>query len=122
MKAVVVPIFRIFDVHRAKEFYIDWLGFQVDWEHRFEENTPVYMQISRDRMYFHLSEHSGDCSPGAKAFIDCDDVKSFFEEISTRPYKYNRPSLQTTDWNTLTLELIDPFSNKLLFSQDMAKK
>lgn len=32
-----VPIFRIFDVAKAKEFYVGFLGFQVDGEHRFDE-------------------------------------------------------------------------------------
>lgn len=30
-----VPIFRIFDVAKAREFYVDYLGMTVDWEHRF---------------------------------------------------------------------------------------
>ena len=42
----VIPIFRIFDVDKAKEFYCGYLGFKVDWEHRFEESTPLYMQVS----------------------------------------------------------------------------
>jgi catechol 2,3-dioxygenase-like lactoylglutathione lyase family enzyme len=42
-----IPILRIFSVAKAKEFYVDFLGFQVDWEHRFEDVAPVYMQVSR---------------------------------------------------------------------------
>jgi len=30
----VIPIFRIFDVAKAKEFYAGFLGFTVDWEHQ----------------------------------------------------------------------------------------
>jgi catechol 2,3-dioxygenase-like lactoylglutathione lyase family enzyme len=30
------PILRIFDEAKAREFYVDFLGFKVDWEHRFE--------------------------------------------------------------------------------------
>jgi hypothetical protein len=41
------PILRIFDEAKAKEFYIDFLGFKVDWEHRFEAGLPLYMQISK---------------------------------------------------------------------------
>ena len=41
----VIPIFRIFDVGKAKEVYVDYLGFTVDWEHHFEDNTPLYMQV-----------------------------------------------------------------------------
>ena len=41
-----VPILRIFDVAKAKEFYLDYLGFRADWEHRFEPGLPLYMQVS----------------------------------------------------------------------------
>lgn len=44
----VVPILRSFDEGKAREFYVTWLGFEVDWEHRFDPGTPLYMQVSRD--------------------------------------------------------------------------
>jgi len=31
------PVLRIFDVEKAKDFYFGFLGFSVDWEHRFED-------------------------------------------------------------------------------------
>ena len=31
-----VPVFRIFSLEKAREFYLDFLGFKVDWEHRFD--------------------------------------------------------------------------------------
>ncbi len=43
-----IPLLRIFDVEKAKEFYVYYLGFSVDWEHHFEDNTPAYIQVSRD--------------------------------------------------------------------------
>jgi catechol 2,3-dioxygenase-like lactoylglutathione lyase family enzyme len=36
----VVPILRIFDIEKARQFYVDYLGFTVDWEHRFSEEAP----------------------------------------------------------------------------------
>ena len=48
-----VPILRSFDEAKAREFYIDWLGFVVDWEHRFEPGLPLYMQVSRDGIALH---------------------------------------------------------------------
>ena len=65
----VVPIFRIFSVEKAREFYLDFLGFKVDWEFRFDEKAPVYMQVSRNGLSFHLSEHHGDASPGSTVFV-----------------------------------------------------
>jgi hypothetical protein len=42
-----VPILRVFSVDKAKEFYVDYLGFTLDWEHRFADDLPLYMQVSR---------------------------------------------------------------------------
>lgn len=61
-----VPILRMFSVEKAKEFYVGWLGFKVDWEHEFEPDTPKYMQVSRGNLVFHLSEPQGQ--PGVTLF------------------------------------------------------
>ena len=61
----ITPILRSFDEAKAREFFVDFLGFTVDWEHRFEPSLPLYMQVSKDDCIIHLSEHHGDCSPGA---------------------------------------------------------
>jgi catechol 2,3-dioxygenase-like lactoylglutathione lyase family enzyme len=63
----VIPILRIFDVAKADEFYLDYLGFRVDWDHRYDDNAPLYRQISRGDLVLHLSEHHGDGSPGGSA-------------------------------------------------------
>ncbi len=112
----VIPLLRIFDVTKAKEFYLEWLGFGIDWEHRFEPSLPVYMQISRNGIVLHLTEHHGDCTPGSKVFIDCEGLKGFHQLLEKKKYNYNRPGLEVAPWNALTMEVVDPFGNKLLFS------
>ena len=64
-----IPILRIFSVEKAKEFYVGFLGFTLDWEHHFEDNTPAYIQVSRAGLTLHLSEHHGDCCPGSTVFV-----------------------------------------------------
>jgi catechol 2,3-dioxygenase-like lactoylglutathione lyase family enzyme len=114
-----IPIFRIFDVTKAKEFYVEWLGFTVDWEHQFEENTPIYMQVARDNLILHLSEHHGDCCPGAKIIVNTDSVEELHREISAKNYKYNRPGLERPPWGVLCFTVIDPFGNRITFSQEL---
>ena len=63
-----IPILRIFSVEKAKEFYVGFLGFTVDWEHHIEDNTPAYIQVSRAGLTLHLSEHHGDACPGSTVF------------------------------------------------------
>ena len=38
--AAPVPILRMFDLEKAKDFYVGFLGFQVDWEHALSPPHP----------------------------------------------------------------------------------
>lgn len=58
------PTLSITDYERARDFYVERLGFAIDWEWRHEPGFPVFLQVSRDGLAFYLSEHSGDCEPG----------------------------------------------------------
>jgi catechol 2,3-dioxygenase-like lactoylglutathione lyase family enzyme len=113
----VVPIFRIFSLDKAREFYLDFLGFKVDWEHRFEPDLPVYMQISRDGLVIRLSEHHGDGTPGSVAYIDMTGVAALHRELSEKKYRYNRPGLQRQEWGMTELSVIDPFNNRITFGE-----
>src|SRR5262245_23563179 len=65
-----VPILRIFDRTKAVEFYVDYLGFHLDWEHGgHADHSPLYAQVSRGPAVLHLSEHHGDASPGGPALV-----------------------------------------------------
>lgn len=115
--AVVKPVLRIFDYGRAVEHYVNWLGFSIDWEHRFEEGMPVYMQVSRGDVVLHLSEHSGDGSPATNVFIDnFEGLKAYHQELLQKKYKYNRPGIRVPfyDSNALEVVVIDPFHNQLI--------
>jgi len=110
------PILRIFDEAKAKEFYLDFLGFVIDWEHRFEPGLPLYMQVSRGECVLHLSEHHGDCCPGASLRIETDDIDALHSELTSREYEHARPSIESTPWRTRELSVHDPFGNKLTFT------
>jgi len=76
-----IPILRILDEAKALEFYIGFLGFSIDWEHRFGDNTPLYLQVSRDGCVLHLSEHYGDATPGGALRIETNDVDGLNREL-----------------------------------------
>jgi uncharacterized glyoxalase superfamily protein PhnB len=115
----VIPILRIFDIGKADEFYQGFLGFSVDWDHRFEPNMPLYRQVSRGSLILHLSEHHGDGSPGARLRVMMRGVEAFHREISAKGYRYMRPGLETTPWNTLETGVIDPFGNMIRFCEPL---
>jgi hypothetical protein len=111
-----VPILRIFDVAKAHEFYLGFLGFSVDWEHRYGDNFPLYTQISRGGLRLHLSEHAGDGTPGSMAVVYMQGIAAFQAELAARNYRYMRPGLHD-EGTRLEVEVIDPFSNHLRFMQ-----
>lgn len=115
--AAVVPVLRIFSIDKAREFYLDWLGFKVDWEHRFEDGAPLYMQVSRGGLVLHLSEHHGDGCPGAHVFVRMTAIAEFHRELTARNYRYMRPGLEPTPWNTTAFSVTDPFGNRLHFNE-----
>ena len=110
-----IPILRIFDEAKAREFYVDFLGFTVDWEHRFAPDLPLYMQVSRDGCVLHLSEHHGDATPGAALRIDTAALEAFHQEITAKAYKYARPQIEAMPWGR-DLSVRDPFGNRLTFA------
>lgn len=113
----VIPILRIFDYQKTIEFYVDWLGFEIVSEHRFEENTPVYMEVKKENIIFHLSEHHGDATPGSSVFIWGEGVVDYHKELIDKKYKYNRPGLEKTFYKAVSFTVNDPFGNKIVFNE-----
>ena len=118
--APATPILRIFDEARAREFYVGFLGFKIDWEHRFEPGLPLYLQVSRGGCVLHLSEHHGDCSPGAAMRIETADLDGFLAELLAKAYKFARPGIEETPWGSRDLSVKDPFGNRLTFTSSSA--
>ncbi|KPF63177.1 glyoxalase [Bosea sp. AAP35] len=112
-----IPILRIFEVGKAREFYLDFLGFTLDWEHRFGPNFPIYMQVSRSGLTLHLSEHHGDASPGSTVFVRMKGVDAYRAELIGKHYPYSKPRIQDNAPGGRLLEVPDPFGNRIRFSE-----
>lgn len=110
-----VPILRSFDEGKAREFYVDFLGFSIDWEHRFEPGLPLYMQLSRAGIVLHVSEHHGDGSPGVVVRFDIAGIHELHQELIAKRYRNMRPGLTTPDWGGTEMVVIDPAGNRLVF-------
>jgi catechol 2,3-dioxygenase-like lactoylglutathione lyase family enzyme len=112
-----IPILRIFDLDKAREFYLEYLGFAVDWEHRFEPGFPVYMQVSRGPLRFHLSEHHGDATPGSAVYVYVSEIDALLAELQAKEYRHLRPGILEQTWGMREIMLTDPFGNRLVFGQ-----
>ena len=112
-----VPILRMFSLEKAKEFYLDFLDFKIDWEHRFEKDAPLYMQISRGPVVLHLSEHFGDGVPGSAVYIYMKGLDDFHRALNEKQYRHARPGILDQSWGMREVLLTDPSGNKLRFGE-----
>jgi len=110
------PVMRIFDEAKAKDFYIDFLGFTWDWEHRFGDNFPLYAQVSRAGLTIHLSGHHGDATPGSTTVVLTHAIEAYHAELAAREYRFNKPGIEDLPWG-LVMTVTDPFGNRIRFTQ-----
>lgn len=115
-----IPVLRMFDVAKTREFYIDYLGFSVDFEHRFHENAPLFMGISRAGVSLFLSEHHGDGTPGTHVVVQMSGLDDLHAELHAKNYRYMNPGIETREWGTREMCVVDPSNNRIYFSEAIA--
>ncbi len=119
MSQTVTPQFRITEAKQSLAFYVDGLGFQVDWEHRFEPGFPVFMQLTRAGQSIFLTEHTGDCEVGGAAYFVVPDVDACYQEFVARGVVPTEAP-ENSPWKTREMLLTDPDGNRLRFASRTA--
>ncbi len=117
-----IPVLRIFDVAKAREFYVDFLGMSWDWEHRFEPGLPLFAQVSRDGLTLFLSEHFGDGTPGAHVIIRMRGLDALQAELIAKKHRHACPGIAERPWGWRDMPIADPFGNRLTFSERIAEQ
>lgn len=120
MLGPVTPVLRSFDEARTRAFYLDFLGFELVFEHRFGPGMPLYLGVRRGECVLHLSEHYGDAAPGAAVRIACQDVTAYAAALRDKGFGNARPGVpQPMPWGTREFAVHDPSHNRLTFYTDM---
>lgn len=103
MDEQIIPILRVENAATAVVWY-QRLGFQKEWEHRFEPHFPAFVSIARCNMRLYLSEHKGDAWPDTLVYIWVKDVFAVAREF--------RVGVNEQPW-AQEIELRDPDGNRL---------
>lgn len=108
----VNPIFRVASVEASVKYYVDSLGFKLNWA------TKDFACVSRDRMAIFLCE--GDQGHfGTWVWIGVGDVEVLLEELRAKGAKVrNEP--QNYDW-AYEMQIEDPDGNVLRIGSDTRK-
>jgi hypothetical protein len=78
---------------------------------------PLYLQVSKDDCVLHLTEHHGDCCPGAALRVQTDALDAFHAYLIGKQYGHARPHIEEMSWGTRDMSVKDPFGNRLTFFQ-----
>ena len=103
MAEQMVSIFRGADAKETAKWYAR-LGFELEGEHRFAPNLPLYAFLRRHDVQLHLSEHKGDATPNTLVYFYVDDVDSIAKEFGA--------TVKEQPWAREVL-LTDPDGNRL---------
>jgi predicted enzyme related to lactoylglutathione lyase len=105
----VCPILRVNSVEVSIEYYVQKLGFKVDWQ------TPYFCSVSRGRCHIFLSE--GDQGhTGSWVWIGVEDAEALFSEYQSTGAKIRHPPTNYP-W-ALEMQIEDPDGNILRFGSD----
>jgi len=112
-----IPVLRMFDEAKAREFYLGFLGMSWDWEYRSDPDAPIFAQVSRGGLLLFLSEHFGDGTPGTQLILRMTGLEALHAELTAKNYRHAHPGLVDQPWGWRDMAIADPFGNRLVFTQ-----
>lgn len=117
MTQTVIPQLRIIRADRSLPFYVQGLGFAIDWQHQFEPGFPVFFQITRHGQTLFLTEHAGDCQVGAAVYFHVPDVDACYRSFIANGVTVSRPP-EEMPWKMREMTVVDPDGNRLRFASE----
>jgi catechol 2,3-dioxygenase-like lactoylglutathione lyase family enzyme len=118
----VIPILDVRDVEAALRFYVERLGFQVDF--RYEDDPNNYAGVCRGGVFLHMQwqheDHFRDGTAGRlRVRILVDDPDALFEEYRPKGVLGETSRVRDTVWGTREFGFRDPDGNGLTFYRDL---
>ena len=105
----VTSILRIENPEVSRRYYIDVLGFKIDWD------VPWMMSVSRGRASLMLcGKHQGN--PGTWVWIGCDDADALHAEFAAKGAVI-RDAPQNFEW-AYEFQVEDPDGHVLRFGSE----
>lgn len=111
-----IPVLRSLDERKCRAFYCGFLGFAVDFEHRFAPDMPLYLGLVRGPVKLHLSEHRGDATTGSAIFVWMAGIDDYRRELAASGASFTVPEIADQPWGR-EIGLVDPFGNRLRFCE-----
>lgn len=106
-----IPALRVSSIGQAVPFYVDFLGFALDWGH---DEGATYAQISRSQVTLHLDANPR-VNSGSAVFIRMGGLDALHRELSGRAGDFSPTGITFTPFDSRVFAVTDPFGNTLRF-------
>jgi catechol 2,3-dioxygenase-like lactoylglutathione lyase family enzyme len=106
-----VPTIRVASLAEARPFYVDFLGFVVDWGH---EEGSTYAQVTRSGVQLHLNAQSR-LNGSSGMLVRMDGIDALHAELSAKQGPFAPSPVSFTPWDSRVFHVIDPFGNAIQF-------
>lgn len=107
-----ISTLRVSDARAAEAFYRDKLGFGTTWEYDPGGGSPVFVEVTRDAVAFHLSEHEGDGPQGVSIYVNVADAGVLYRELADKGVTI-ASAPEEMPWGHLVFTIEDPDGNTL---------
>jgi catechol 2,3-dioxygenase-like lactoylglutathione lyase family enzyme len=85
------------------------LGFEVDFTHRFDDQSPLFVGLVSGDAGIMLSEHRGDAVPNGLVYVSVDDLDDAAAALGVRP--------EDREWGIREAHAVDPGGNRVRIAQ-----
>jgi catechol 2,3-dioxygenase-like lactoylglutathione lyase family enzyme len=99
----MAPILHVADARASVDWYAQF-GFEVESEHAFGPDWPLYVRLRRGPAQLHLSEHRLDGGPVTHVYLYVEDVDSIIPPGAVA---------QDCPWGMREARLTDPDGNEV---------
>ena len=106
-----VPVLPVDDLRRARDFYVDQLGFSVSWEST-KDGTSGIMGVERGGISITLDSPMSGHGRDACVSLIVESADAYYDEWSARGVSMKRPPVNE-EWGARTFGVTDPFGNTI---------
>jgi len=104
-------VFFVKDTPEALAFFVEKLGFSLDWNHE-EDGRAFVCQVRRDGFELILAQDADKAGRG-RVFISLDDEQA---QALRADIEKRRIPVRESHWGMPVIEILDIDNNELLFS------
>lgn len=112
MPEIAVPVLPVENLDIAKQFYVDKLGFSLNWEYRDNDRQVGMLGVQRGGMKITLDWPMSGHGRDACVSLEVESADAYYQEWLQRGVPVSREP-RNEAWGARTFGVRDPFGNTI---------